>query len=314
MKMGRALQICSRLLRKAARSVALLLLVLTVTFAMVRTVPGGPFDGERELTPQARLAIESYYGTDRSAVRSYFSYLGNALRGDLGPSYRQLGWSVRELISDKMKASLELGTYALLLAIAIGVPIGSMAALHPQRFPSKLAMALAMIFICAPSFALGPILSCIFSGKLHWFRAMGWDSWRCKVLPTVTLGLFHAAFIARLTCKSMANEFSRPYVRTARAKGLSMGAVFRRHIFRNGIGSTIAYLGPTCAGVLSGTFAVESIFHIPGLGRLFIESMWNRDYGIVTGVVLTYAAMILCCNFFADAAIAIINPNRSAAH
>jgi oligopeptide transport system permease protein len=209
-----------------------------------------------------------------------------------------------------MKASLELGAYALLLAACIGIGIGSMAALYPQKLRSRFSMAAAMVFICAPSFALGPILGSIFACKLHWFRAMGWDSWRCKVLPAITLGVFHAAFIGRLTCKSMAKEFQRPYVRTALAKGLSAGAVFRKHIFRNGIGPTIAYLGPTSAGVLSGTFAVESIFHIPGLGRLFVESMGNRDYGIVTGIVLTYAAMIIFFNFIADAALAIVNPQR----
>ncbi|MDR2667857.1 MAG: ABC transporter permease [Puniceicoccales bacterium] len=311
--MYRPLQICLKLLRKATRSALLLLIVVTAAFAMMRAVPGGPFDGERELPPQARAAIESYYGSDKSPLVSYFHYLTNAIGGDLGPSFRQLGWSVGELISDKIGASLELGAYAILLAICIGVPIGSMAALHPRKLGSRLSMAGTTLFLCAPSFALGPILSCIFARNLHWFRAMGWDDWRCKVLPAITLGLFHAAFIARLTHKSMAKEFCRPYVRTALAKGLSMGMVFRRHIFRNGIGPTVAYLGPTCAGVLSGTFAVENIFHIPGLGRLFVESMCNRDYGIVTGVVLTYAAMIIACNFLADCALVMINPQRSTA-
>jgi oligopeptide transport system permease protein len=169
-------------------------------------------------------------------------------------------------------------------------------------------MAAATVLICIPSFAFGPLLCQIFALRLHWFRVMGWSGWRCKILPIVTLGIIQASFLARLTRRSLAGEFARPYVRTARAKGLSESAIFWKHIFRNGIGPTIAYIGPICAALLSGTFAIENIFHIPGLGRLFIESIGNRDYGVVTGIVLLYALLILVCNFLADTLLAAIGP------
>jgi oligopeptide transport system permease protein len=211
-------------------------------------------------------------------------------------------------LADKVRVSFELGAYAFLLALLLGIPWGCQAARYPEKFFSRSAMAVATVLICIPSFALGPILDHIFALRLHWFRVMGWCGWRCKVLPSVTLGIIQAAFLARLTRRSLAGEFARPYVRTARAKGLSESAVFWKHILRNGIGPTIAYLGPTCAALLSGTFAVESIFHIPGLGRLFIESIGNRDYGLVTGIVLLYALLIIVCNFFADVLLAAIGP------
>ncbi|MDR1436144.1 MAG: ABC transporter permease [Puniceicoccales bacterium] len=307
-EMNRHMLLCADMLRKMLRSILLLLVVLSATFAMLRAVPGGPFDGERELPPKAAAAISSYYGTDKSLWESYVHYLRSLIGGDLGPSFRQLGWSVRELIADKLLTSVELGAYGILFAVAVGVTSGSMAALYGRGIWRRIFWRISTIFVCLPSFASGPIGNYIFACKLHWLRATGWDQWRCKILPPITLGFFHGAIIARLTYKSMAKEFCRPYVRTALAKGLSRGAVFRKHIFRNGIAPVIAHLGPSCAAMLSGAFAVESIFHIPGLGRLFVESIGNRDYGIVTGIVLTYAALILLCNFIADIALVTINP------
>lgn len=297
-----------RFFQRLLRSTVLLLCVLTSVFALLRAVPGGPFDGERELPPEATAALQAHYGTDKSFLRSYFRYVGRTVRGDLGPSFRQLGWSVNELLADKARASFELGAYAFLLAILLGVPWGCWAAFYPDKFFCRTSMSAATVLICIPSFALGPLLCQIFSLRLHWLRVMGWSGWRCKVLPTITLGLIQAAFLARLTRRSLACEFARPYVRTARAKGLSEGAIFWKHVFRNGIGPIIAYVGPICAALLSGTFAVENIFHIPGLGRLFIESIGNRDYGVVTGIVLLYSLLILICNFFADTLLAAIGP------
>jgi oligopeptide transport system permease protein len=294
--------------RKLPGSIFILWAVVTITFAMLRAVPGGPFDCERELPPQAQSAIRAHYDPETPVFRQYLQYLSRILHGDLGPSYRHGGWTVNELLADKLAASCELGCYSLLLATAVGVGWGCRSALGDFRSSSSSSPIFSTVLLCVPTFVLGPLLGYIFSQKLHWLSAMGWHCIRDKILPTVTLATFHGAFIGRLTRQSMLAEFSRSYVRTALAKGLSLRQTFRRHIFPNGIQPVIAYLGPTCSGVLSGTFVVENVFHIPGLGRLFVESIGNRDYTVVTGVVFVYAVLIILCNLLADTMISFLNP------
>jgi oligopeptide transport system permease protein len=299
-----------RLLRRAVSAGLTLWLVLTLTFLLLRAVPGGPFDAERELPPQELQAIQKHYGTGTAGGlgRQYLHYLRRVLRGDLGPSYRHAGWSVNELLRAKAGTSFELGSYALLLAALFGISWGCRAAMAGdwKNSPHSAAMT---VFLCIPTFVLGPILGSLFSQRLHWFSAMGWCDWRAKVLPVLSLAFCPAACLAHITRQSMGEQWNRPYVRTARAKGLTRRQIFRRHIFRNGISPAIAYLGPTCATLLSGTFVVEGVFHIPGLGSLFIESIINRDYTVISAVVLLYAALISLCNFLSDALLACINPH-----
>ncbi|MDR1457096.1 MAG: ABC transporter permease [Puniceicoccales bacterium] len=284
------------------------LLVLTFTFFMLRYVPGGPYDSERELPQEARTEIMSYYAHEQSVPSQYVHYLGKIMRGDLGPSYRQVGWSVRELMADKVGVSLELGFYALMVAMLIGCAVGLFQAVNYGKFCDRWLATVEILFICVPTFVLGPLLCYVFVCHFRWFDAFGWSSGKSKILPIITLSIQYAAFLGRLTRQSMHDQSSQLYVRTARAKGLTPGQIFRRHIFPNGIPPVIAYLGSTCAGVLSGTFIVENLFNIPGLGRLFIQSISNRDYPVISGIVLVYVALIVVCNLAADLTLIAIDP------
>jgi oligopeptide transport system permease protein len=295
------------LLRRFLGTLAVLWLVLTLTFAMLRCIPGGPFDAERELPEQAARALQESYGRGPVLVQ-YGRYLERALRGDLGPSFRQSGWSVRELIAAKWHVSFELGCYTMAFAAAGGIALGCVLLLDRRGWLRRLGLRGCTILLCIPSIVLGPLLNYLLSYRLHWFPSVGWDCWRSKILPVCTLAPCYLAALAQITWQGMRTEYGRAYVRTARAKGLGEGQVFFRHVLANGIQPAIAYLGPTCSGVLSGTFVVENVFHIPGLGRLFMEAIGGRDYTVIVGVVLFYALLISLCNLVADALLALLNP------
>jgi oligopeptide transport system permease protein len=295
------------LFRRLLGTVAVLWLVLTVTFAMLRCIPGGPFDAERALPAQAALALQESYGKGSVPVQ-YGRYLSRALRGDLGPSFRQSGWSVRELLADKWHVSFELGCYTMAFAGGGGIALGCVFLLDRRGRLRRLGLRGCTLLLCVPSIVLGPLLNYFLSHRLHWFPSVGWSGWRSKILPVCTLAPCYLAALAQITWQGMRTEYGRAYVRTARAKGLSEGQIFFRHVFANGIQPAIAYLGPTCAGVLSGTFVVENVFHIPGLGRLLIEAIAGRDHTVIVGVVLFYALLISACNLLADLLLALLNP------
>ncbi|MDR0727579.1 MAG: ABC transporter permease [Puniceicoccales bacterium] len=299
---------CSYVLRRILAIIPMGLLVLTFTFFMLRYVPGGPYDGERELPQEARAEITSYYERDRPVLSQYAHYLGRILCGDLGPSYCQVGWSVRELMGNRVGVSLQLGFYALTLAMLIGCILGLFQAVNYGKFCDHWLASAEIFFICVPTFVLGPVLCYLFVHHLRWFNAFGWAGWENKVLPVVTLSLQYVAFLGRLTRQSMHDQSTQLYVRSARAKGLTEGQIFRRHIFPNGISPVVAYLGSTCAGVLSGTFVVENLFNIPGLGRLFIQAITNRDYSVISGILLVYVALIVVCNLVSDLVLVAIDP------
>jgi oligopeptide transport system permease protein len=281
--------------------------VLTLTFAMLRCIPGGPFDAERELPTEVARALQVSYG--RGPVLSqYGRYLGGVLRGDLGPSYRQSGWSVRELLAAKWPVSFELGLYTMALACCGGIALGCALLLGRPGLPHRLCLRSCTLLLCVPAIVLGPLLNYLLSCKLHWFPSIGWSGWRSKILPVCTLAPCYLAALAQITWQGMRTEYGRAYVRTALAKGLGEGQVFFRHVFANGIQPAIAYLGPTCSGVLSGTFVVENVFHIPGLGRLLMEAISGRDHTVIVGVVLFYALLISICNLVADVLLALLNP------
>ncbi|MDR2030635.1 MAG: ABC transporter permease [Puniceicoccales bacterium] len=297
-----------RLLRSLLGTLLVLWLVLTITFAMLRHIPGGPFDAERELPPQALGALRNFQGEDRSLLGQYCHYLGRVVRGDLGPSLRQIGWSVRELLVDKWAVSCELGAYAMALACCCGIVIGCAMQLDSSGRTQRIGLRGCTLLLCIPNFILGPLLNYLFTYRLHWFPSVGWHGWSSKILPVCTLAPCYLAVLAQLTWQGMAMEYGRAYVQTARAKGLAEWQIFFRHVFFNGIQPAIAYIGPTCAGVLSGTFVVENVFHVPGMGRLFIESIASRDHTTIVGIVLVHALLISSCNFIADLLLTILNP------
>jgi oligopeptide transport system permease protein len=288
--------------------IPVLWLVITVTFVMVRLAPGGPFSTEKKIPEAILKKLEAHYGLDRPILHQYFAYLGNVLRGDLGPSFKYEGRSVNELIASAFPVSFELGCYALAVALAIGLSAGLLAALRPNTKSDYLPMSLAMLGICIPTFVMGPLLLLVFGLTLNWFNVSGWDAARDKVLPALTLGGYYAAYVARLTRGGVIEVLSHDFIRTARAKGASPVRVLFKHALKGGLLPVVSYLGPAVAGLLTGSFVVELIFQIPGLGRFFIQSAFNRDYTLVLGTVIFYAALIILLNLAVDVVQVWLNP------
>ena len=294
----------SRLLQ----TIPTLLIIATLTFFMTRFAPGGPFDSEKAIPEEIKVKLESHFGLNLPLFDQYLLYMKNLLAGDLGPSFKYVGWDVSELIGVAFPVSLGLGVSALLIALFVGLPAGMVAALRKNTLWDYLPMGLAMVGICLPTFVLGPILIMIFSTKLNLLPALGWYSWSDLILPSLTLGLFYAAYIARLTRAGMLETLKQDYVRTARAKGASPSRVVIKHALRGGLLPVVTFLGPAFAGLVSGSFIIESIFFIPGLGKFFVTAAFNRDYTMVLGTVLFYATLIIALNLLVDFLQAWLDP------
>lgn len=296
------------ILRRLLQMVPVLFLIATLTFFMIRAAPGGPFDAERNVAPEIRRNLELHYGLHRPLWRQYLEYLTHLVRGDLGPSFKYSNRSVNELIGESFPVSAELGLWALLVALAIGLPAGIIAALRPNTWTDYTPTALAMLGICVPTFVMGPLLVLAFGLKLGWTHVSGWDEPIDRVLPALTLGGFYAAYVARLTRGGMLEILSQDFIRTARAKGASGSRIILRHALRGGLLPVVSYLGPATAGILTGSFVVETIFQIPGLGRYFVTAAFNRDYTMVLGTVVFYAVLISLFNLMVDVVLVWMNP------
>lgn len=294
----------SRLLQ----AIPTLFVIATLTFFMTRFAPGGPFDSDKAIPEEIKIKLQSHFGLNLPLFDQYLLYMKNLLAGDLGPSFKYVGWDVSELIQLAFPVSLSLGVSALLIALLIGLPAGMLAALRKNTWWDYLPMGIAMIGICLPSFVLGPILIMVFATELKLLPALGWYSWTDLILPSLTLGLFYAAYVARLTRAGMLETLKQDYVRTARAKGASPGRVLVKHAMRGGLLPVVTYLGPAFAGLVSGSFIIESIFFIPGLGKFFVTAAFNRDYTVVLGTVLFYATLIIILNLLVDFLQAWLDP------
>lgn len=296
------------ILRRVAEFVPVLLIIVTLTFFLVRLAPGGPFSSERAVSPEVMKQLEAQYNLDAPIWRQYLDYVGGVLRGDLGPSFKKPAYTVREWIAMRLPVSLELGGYALLVALGIGLTAGVIASLRPNSWSDYIPMSLAMTGICMPTFVLGPLLVLVFALWLELLPVAGWDEPATKILPSITLGTAYAAYIARLSRGGMLEVLSQDFIRTARAKGLSEAAVVLKHGLRGGLQPVVAFLGPAAAGLLTGSFVVEMIFQVPGLGREFVQAAFNRDYTMILGTVLLYASLILVLNLLVDVVLAWLDP------
>jgi oligopeptide transport system permease protein len=296
------------LLRRIPIVVATLFVLATITFFLLRLVPGGPFDSEKALPPDIKANVEAKFGLDKPLYRQYIDYLAGVSRFDFGPSFRYLGRDVTEIILDTLPTSMELGIYALLLAVALGIPLGILSAYRQNSWLDFSAMFLAVACISLPSYFVGAILIYVFSLQLNLFPPALWEEWVHKVLPTVTLGTRPAALIARLTRAALLESIRSDYVRTARAKGLSEARVILKHALRNSLIPVVTLLGPLAAYIVTGTFVIEYIFAIPGMGRYFIDAVTNRDYPLVMGVTMVFGFMLVVANLLVDLAYAIIDP------
>ncbi len=296
------------ILKRVAEFVPVLFTIITITFFLVRLAPGGPFDGERRVSPEVLRSLEAHYGMDMPLYRQYAAYLSGVVRLDFGPSFRKPSHTVREWLLLRLPVSLELGAYALLFALAVGLGAGILAALKPNSWLDHSAMTTAMIGICIPAFVLGPLLALVFALWLDWLPVFGWTTPAHKLLPAITLGAGYAAYIARMTRGGMLEALSQDFIRTARAKGVSEARVVLRHGLRAGIQPVVAFLGPATAGLLTGSFVVETIFQVPGLGREFVESAFNRDYTMISGAVLVYAVLVMVLNLVSDIMLGWLDP------
>lgn len=297
--------IANRLLQ----AIPVLLVVISATFLLIHSAPGGPFSAEKAVPPEVARALEAQYNLDQPLWQQYISYLGDVIQGDFGPSFKYSGRTVNELIAAGLPITAELALYAMLVALIIGISAGVLAAVRPNTMQDYLPMSAAMLGICMPSFLLGPILVLVFGIHLEWLPISGWgDIPGDKILPAITLGTGYAAYIARLSRGGMLEVLSQDYIRTARAKGLSERIIIFKHALRGGLIPVVAFLGPAFAGLLGGSFVVETIFQIPGLGRFYVTSAFNRDYTMILGMTIFFAGLIIIFNLISDMVALWLNP------
>lgn len=289
-------------------AVPVLWVVATLTFILLHLVPGGPFDTEKTLPPEIKANIEAKYHLDQPVLVQYGLYLRDLLGGDFGPSYKYLGRSVNAVIADSFPVSLQLGLFSVFLSVIFGVGIGILAAARPSSWMDHGGMLLATAGMSLPSFVFGSILIILFSHTFQLFPAALWEGWRYMILPGITLALLPAAYIARLTRAAMLDVLSRDFIRTVRANGVGEGSVVLKHALKNSLTPVVSFLGPLIAALVTGSFVVEFIFSIPGMGRFFITAVTNRDYPLIMGVTQVYAAMIILANIGVDVLYGFLDP------
>jgi len=297
-------------LRRIAVAVPTLLVIITLSFALERLAPGGPFDQEQTLAPAVRANLDRVYGLDRPILVQYGHYLAALARGDFGPSLSQRDFTVGELIGQGLPLSATLGLAAVLLAILTGIPAGIAAALSRGRAADHAVSALAALGVALPTFVTGPALALLFGLYLHWLPVAGWERGapRYLVLPVVTLALPVAAYLARLTRASLLEVLRTDYVRSARARGLGAARVLWRHALRPALLPAVSYLGPAVAFVVTGSLVIETVFGLPGTGRYLVQGAIDRDYPLVLGMVMVYAALTLTLNLAADLIYGWLDP------
>ncbi|HEX2559709.1 oligopeptide ABC transporter permease OppB [Phenylobacterium sp.] len=296
--------------RRLLVAIPTLFLVVTVAFFMMRAAPGSPFDLDRKLSPEIERNVKAKYGLDKPLHEQYFAYLGDAVRGDFGPSLKYRDKTVLDILKENYPVSLRIGGYAIILASIIGVALGVVAALRQNRPADYGVMTVAILGVCIPTFVTAPVLILFFASKLQLLPNGGWNNGALKnlILPVIVLALPQIAIISRLTRAGMVEVLHSNYVRTARAKGLPEHRIVTKHALRAALLPLVSYLGPACAGLLTGSLVVEQIFNLPGLGKFFVISAMQRDYTVVMGMVIFYAALILVLNLIADLLYAALDP------
>jgi oligopeptide transport system permease protein len=297
-------------LRRLLGAIPTLFIIVTMAFFMMRMAPGGPFDSQRKLTPEVERNIKAAYDLDKPLTQQYLIYLGKVARGDLGPSYKNKDFTVVQLIATGLPVSARLGLSAMALALLFGTALGAAAALNQNRWEDYSVMTLAMLGITIPTFVTAPILTLLLGIYAGWLPVGGWNGGALAnmILPVTVLALPQTAIVARLMRGSLIEVLRTNYIRTARAKGLPAHRIVLGHALRAAALPLVSYLGPALAAVLTGSLVVEQIFGLPGIGRYFVQGALNRDYTLVLGVVICYAALIIALNFLADIAYGILDP------
>ena len=295
-------------LKRIGLAILTIWVVITITFFVMHAVPGGPFVGEKATTPAVQAAMEAKYGLDKPVLEQYFTYLGDiVLRFDFGPSLKQRGRQVIDIIADGMKVSAKLGLIAAFGALVVGIVLGAVAALQRNKVIDKVIMVITTAFVSMPSFIAGALLLTIFAVSLHLLPANGAQK-NGLILPVVTLALYPMAYITRLTRSSMLDVLGQDYIRTARAKGVPGFRVIFGHALKNSLIPVITYFGPMLAYIVTGSIIVEQIFAVPGIGRAFVNSITGRDYPLIMGTTIILACLIIIMNLVSDLLYKIVDP------
>lgn len=295
-------------LRRVLYAFVALLVVVTVTFFFMHAIPGGPFQREKALPEAVKKNIEARYKLDQPLHRQYLDYLSHLAKGDLGPSYKYRGQTVNDIIKARFPVSVELGGAAFLIAILLGVPAGILAALYQNKVPDHVVMFFSTIGIAMPSFVIGTLLMYYLSYKWGLLPSSTWGSFKHVIMPAIALAGLPMAFVARLTRSSMLEVLSQDYMKTAVAKGLPRLRILLVHGIKNAIIPVVTYLGPLLAGILTGSFIVENIFAVPGLGKHFVISIYNRDYTVILGVTIFYCVLLISANLLVDLVYPLLDP------
>ncbi len=296
------------IVKRVALGILSIFIVATLTFFLMNLVPGGPFVAEKSISQAAQEALAAKYGLDKPLFQRYLTYMGDLLKGDMGVSLRQRGRTVSDIIFSKLPVSMRLAGVAVAVALLVGIPLGCLSAYNRGKFADNFIIVLATCGIAIPSFITSVFLLYVFGSKLHIFPTVGLNTLSSYIMPVTALAIYPAAYITRLMRSSLLDVMGQDYIRTARAKGLGNFVILFKHALRNAILPVITYVGPMLAGLMTGSFVVEKIFTIPGLGREFVSSITNRDYTMIMGTTILLAAFIITANVIVDILYKIIDP------
>lgn len=296
------------IIKRIFNAVLVLWVVITITFGLMHAIPGGPFTVEKSLPPVVLKSIEERYKLNDPLYKQYGDYLTNLVQGDLGPSFKYPGRSVNDIIKDGFPVSFQLGMEAVLIAVIIGIPAGVLAAVKQGKWQDHAVNFCTTLGVAVPSFVVAALLIYVLSTKLHLLPSAMWEGWQYQIMPALALSGMPMSFIARLARSSMLDVLGQDYIKTARAKGLSRLTVLFKHALPNSLIPVITYIGPMAAGILTGSFVIESIFAIPGLGQYFVTSIYNRDYTVILGVTIFYSVIVIVLNMLVDLIYPLLDP------
>jgi oligopeptide transport system permease protein len=298
------------ILKRILEAIPTMLVLITVSFFLMRFAPGSPFSSERTLPPQVMANINAKYGLDKPVLEQYTTYLTNVIQGDLGPSFKYKDFTVNELVASALPVSAKIGAFAFVFALVFGVSVGTIAALNQNTWLDYSIMSTAMIGVVLPSFVLAPALIYLFSIDLGWFPAGGWldGSLKYMVLPVLGMSMLYVATFARITRGSMIETMNSNFIRTARSKGLSFPYIVMKHALKPAMLPVVSYMGPAFVGIITGSVVIETIFGLPGIGKLFVNAAFNRDYSLVMGVTILIGFLFILFNAVVDILLAYVDP------
>ena len=285
-----------------------LLIVCSLTFVMMKIIPGGPFTGEKNLPDSVLESLNEKYHLNDPVLKQYTDYIKGVFTFNMGPSFKKVGVNVQDIIRESFPVSAKLGGVTLVIILIVGIPLGIWAALGRGRWQDYLVTIIATVGIAVPTFVTGSLILYVFGAKLGWIPTYGFDSWKCYIGPCVSLAAFSMAFVMRLTRSSMLDVMGQDYIRTAKAKGLPRRKVIFKHAIKNALIPVVTYVGPMTAGLMSGSFVTEKIFAIPGMGKFYVEAINNRDYTVIMGTTFFYALLAATMILVVDIVYAILDP------